>query len=397
MTTHDRLPRQLPPGVRDLFGAPARALTRLSAELRDLFERWGYSEVVPPTFEYYDTVMRAFDDGFAAGVYRVVDPDGHLLALRPDLTVPVARLAASKLYTQPMPLRMSYVAPVYRFTPRQGVRRRELWQAGWELVGAHTAAADAEILALLIAALGVAGVADFQINLGHMGYARAVLDAAALPALQREPVERAIDRKNSRVLQRALNRAGTTGPARAAVEALPELWGEAEVLDEAERLSPGGAAADAVGHLRQVVEALAARGVAERVTIDLGEVRGMDYYTGITFEVFAAGSGQALASGGRYDDLLGRFGQALPAVGAMIELERLLERRAGSTEDGLTAPDILVAACTHAACLARMQALRDGGRRVVQDPLGLDRAALVKRAAEQGIPQLLHCLESEPT
>lgn len=389
--------RQLPPGVRDLFGGPARQLSRLSATLQDLFERWGYSEVRPPTFEYFDNVMRAFDEDFAPEIYRLVDPEGQLLALRPDLTVPVARLVATKLYDQPMPQRLSYVAPVFRFSEPNSLESREIWQGGWELIGVASPAADAEVIALLIAAMEVAGLTEFQVNLGHMGFVRATLADAHIADGVLAEVLRAIDRKNRKVLIEALDQARVDGPARAVLVALPDLWGHEEVLAQALALAPNPPASDALHHLQAVLHLLECYGVAERVTVDLGEVRGMDYYTGVTFELFARGSGDAIASGGRYDNLLHRFGADLPAVGAMMDLERVLRvhhRTHGTPAP--TVPDALQQHCDHPACLRALRERRRTGKRVELDLLERPLADLHVEARQRGIAHVIAC-QATPT
>ncbi|HYN87424.1 MAG TPA: ATP phosphoribosyltransferase regulatory subunit, partial [Ardenticatenaceae bacterium] len=333
------LRRRLPPGVKDLVGAPARRLVRLSAVLHGLFERWGYNPVLPPIFEYYDNIVAGYGDDHVADLYRFVDPEGQLLALRPDLTISIARIAATKLGGGVVPVRLGYVAPVFRYVEPQAGRQREFWQAGVELIGADSADADAEVIALLVAALGDAlELPEFQVNLGHMGYVRALLAEAQLSDQQRDVLRRAIDRKNSPVLDRELATVSLPGNVREALTALPNLWGGAETLAQAARLTPTDGAAAAIRRLTDVYERLQAYGVGHRITVDLGEVRGMDYYTGVTFEVFAPGSGYAIASGGRYDDLLTRFGSDWPAVGYAIQLERamlILDR------DALDAPSLV--------------------------------------------------------
>ncbi|MGB0387904.1 MAG: ATP phosphoribosyltransferase regulatory subunit [Ardenticatenaceae bacterium] len=387
-----RLSRQLPPGVRDIFGAPARQLTGLSAMLHDLFDGWGYSQVRPPTFEYFDNVMRAFDDDFAARIYRFVDPDGHLLALRPDLTVPVARLVANTLYDQPMPQRLSYVAPVFRFSEPNSNQSSQVWQGGWELIGVASAAADAEVIALLITALEKLGLQEFQVNLGHMGFVQAILADLKVDQPVLETILRAVDRKNQQILLQTLKEAKVNGELQAALSALPELWGGQEVLQTALTLAPNDRARDAIGYLQEVLGLLEGYGVAEHVTIDLGEVRGMDYYTGIMFEAFATGSGFAIASGGRYDHLLARFGADLPAVGAMIELERVMKVLNQSNPlPSEPLPDALQQQCDHPTCLQTLLQGRLQGKRIQLDLTGRNLAQLHAEAAQRGIAQVIAC------
>ncbi|MBA3533344.1 MAG: ATP phosphoribosyltransferase regulatory subunit [Ardenticatenales bacterium] len=392
MTSSPRRLRQLPSGVHDLFGAPAQQLIDLSTRLRALLARWAYHEVLPPTFEYFDTVMLAFDADFAAEVYRFVDPDGHLLALRPDLTVPVARLVATKLYDQPMPQRLSYVAPVFRFSEPNSHRSCQVWQAGWELIGVASPAADAEVVTLLVAALEEAGLQEFQVNLGHMGFVRATLADTTLNEDARTELLRAVDRKNRKILAQTLDESGVAGPARAVLEALPDLWGGEEVLEKALRLAPNLPAREAIEHLQQVYQLLQSYGIAERVTLDLGEVRGMDYYTGVIFELFAGGSGFSIASGGRYDTLLGRFGAGLPAIGAMIELERVqavLHHLHGLPT--LAPPDALQQQCDHAACLQALLERRRAGEHIELDLHQRPLPALRAEAEQRHIPRVIPC------
>lgn len=388
MTRPDKL---LPPGVKDLFGAPARSLSRLGRTLSDLFERWAYEPILPPTFEYYDNIARGFDEDFSDEIYRFIDQKGHLLALRPDLTVPIARIVATKLYDERLPLRFHYAAPVFRYVEPRAGQQREFWQAGVELIGTDSPAADAEVLALHVAALDAAGLERFQVNLGHMGFLRGIL--ADLDTPDNLPlIRRAIDRKNRRILAEELDAAGLEGTIRDALEALPTLSGGAEILQEASRLAPNGPAGAAIERLRKVYSQLEGYGVAERVTIDLGEVRGMDYYTGITFETFAPGSGYAIASGGRYDDLLDRYGASLPAVGFAVAIEHVLLvlQQEGLVSDDAHV-DALMAHCGHAACLADLQARRARGEHIELDIRGRTVEELRSAAARRGIATVIVC------
>ena len=390
----NRLSRQLPPGVRDIFGAPARQLTRLSATLHDLFDRWGYSQVLPPTFEYFDNVMRAFDQRFAANIYRFVDPDGHLLALRPDLTVPVARLVANTLYDQPMPQRLSYVAPVFRFSDVKSDQSRQVWQGGWELIGIASPAADAEVIALLVTALEAIGLTDFQVNVGHIGFVKAILADVTLDEPQLEAILEAVDRKNKQDLLDTLAQTTLDEATQKALIELPNLWGGEEVLEKALNLATNDLSRRAIRYLQAVQPLLDAYGITERVTLDLGEVRGMDYYTGITFEVFATGSGFTIASGGRYDNLLARFGADLPAVGTMIQLEQIMKiLNQDNPYPTEPPPDALQQQCNHPACLQPLLTRRQQGERIEMDLVGRSIEALQAEAKKRGIGEVIECKE----
>jgi len=393
-STINPLRSQLPRGVQDRFLAEAARRRAAEATLRDCFARWGYQEIIPPTFEYYDNLSVGASARLQQAMYRFFDPGGRTLALRADFTPQVARMAATKLFDQPMPLRCSYVGSLFRCEEPQAGRKREFTQAGVELLGADTQVADAEVAALAIAAMEALALGDFQLNLGQMAFFRALtegLPTGVLPAIRE-----AIDHKSSARLDAALAQTGLTGNWHKLLQRLPHLVGGPEVLDQARSLSAGlsecPTAQVAIERLAAVYHLLQAYGVADRVILDLGEVRGMDYYTGITMRGVAPGLGWPIVSGGRYDDLIAHFGRPLAAVGFGLGIERalLVQSRQGAPLPPLAA-HALVRGCDHAGCLALVQRLRQGGCRVEVDPLGLDGPALAKHARRRGIARVLQC------
>ena len=386
------LRRQLPHGVKDLFLEDAARVTWLEERLRALFPRWGYTPIIPPTFEYYDSYAAGADAGLREQMYRLFDRDGRTLALRPDLTVPTARIVGTKLYDQPLPLRFYYIANVFRFEEPQAGRQREFTQAGVELIGAATPEADAEVLALAVEALRTVGLADFRISLGQMAYFRALLAGLDLAPEAESRLRTTVDQRNVVALEALLDELEITGPARAALAALPQLVGGPEVLGRAQALAPDGGARAALEHLRRVYAILDEQGIAAHIQLDLGEVRGMEYYTGITFEGFVRGLGFSVCNGGRYDDLIGRYGEPLPAVGWALGVERVLlalERQ--GTLDVHAAPETLVAWCDHRACHDQIAQWRREGRRVEVDVLQRSETELLSYAAQRGIPHVLAC------
>ncbi|HET6577231.1 MAG TPA: ATP phosphoribosyltransferase regulatory subunit [Gemmatimonadales bacterium] len=315
------LPAQLavtPPGALDLTGEAARRRRHLQRGALRVLEAAGYEELIPPTLEYQDTFLRAGGPGIGERLIRFPDRDGRILALRYDFTASLARVAATTFAGSTRPLRLSYSGPVYRQEPERGGRPREMLQVGAELLGQGDLAADIEIVRLTIALLRAAGLQDFQVNLGHAGVLAPGI--AALEDGLRGDVRRWIDRKDRGSLCRAL--AGAGGAA-ATLTVLPFLIGRREALAGALGLAPR-AAAPALEHLLALDAAL---GPDERghVVYDLGEVRGLDYYTGMHFEVYVAGAGRAAGAGGRYDELMARFGRPMPAVGVSLDLDTIAE------------------------------------------------------------------------
>jgi ATP phosphoribosyltransferase regulatory subunit len=308
----------IPPGALDLTGEAVRRRRELQRAAMGALERAGYEELIPPTFEYEDTFLRAGGAAVAERLVRFPDRDGRILALRYDFTASLARVAATTFSHAKRPLRLSYSGMVYRQEPERGGRPREMLQVGAELLGQADLAADIEIVRLTLSLLAAAGLRDFQVNLGHVGVLAAGLGAIEEPL--RSEVRRWIDRKDRGSLKRAL--ANLSGDA-CTLTTLPFVIGRRDALEEAARTAPAASQAG-LEHLLALDEALAP-GERAHVVYDLGEVRGLDYYTGIHFELYVAGAGRAAGAGGRYDDLMGRFGRSMPAVGLSLDLDTIAE------------------------------------------------------------------------
>jgi ATP phosphoribosyltransferase regulatory subunit len=307
-----------PPGALDLTGEAARRRRLLQRAAMEVLGRAGYEELIPPTLEYQDTFLRAGGPGVAERLIRFPDRDGRILALRYDFTASLARVAATTFGGTSRPLRLCYTGAVYRQEPERGGRPREMLQVGAELLGKSDLAADVEIVRLTIALVRAAGLQDFQVNLGHAGVLAPGI--AALESELRADVRRWIDRKDRGSLCRAL--AGATGDA-ATLTALPFVIGRRDALAGALDLAPR-AAAPGLEHLLGLDAALT-EDERSHIVYDLGEVRGLDYYTGVHFEVYVAGAGRAAGAGGRYDELMARFGRPMAAVGVSLDLDTIAE------------------------------------------------------------------------
>jgi len=385
------LGKQLPHGLTDLFFEQAAVKTELERILQATFRQWGYGRIIPPTFQYYETLATQASPQLKEEMYRFFDREGHVLALRPDMTVPTARLVGTKLYDQMLPMRFYYLGSVFRYEEPQAGRRREFTQAGVELIGAGTPEADAEVLALAIAALQAMRIERFQINLGQVAFLKAILSDARLSDGDMSHVEQAVERKSDVELERVLTELGISGDAARAARAIPHLCGDQAVLHEAERLATNRMARDAVEHLASVYHLLHTAGVAEHITLDLGEVRGMAYYTGIIFHVYVAGLGFDMCGGGRYDGLIGRFGADLPAVGFALGVERAMLVTRPEVD---FAPDIVMQSCQHSTCRALMATARARGLSVEVDVLGRRGEALIAYARARGADHAIACRDA---
>ena len=356
-SSHER--SQVPPGVQCFLGDEARRRRRIEERVVSVFEGWGYEEIIPPLFDYADVFA---GEALAPRTYTFVGRDGSLLALRPDFTSLLAKIAAGRLADRPAPLRLYYSGEVLRYEPPKAGRQSELHQMGLEHLGGGRAA-DAETLAIAAECLETVGATDWVLAIGHVGVF-AGLTAGLSPevlAQLRERVE-AKDQGGVRAILHA-----SPAEVRDALAQLTTLAGDVGVLESARRvLRFAPAAAAALDELAQVVDALVQAGLGPRLAVDLGEVRGLDYYTGLVFRAYARGLGFEVGSGGRYDTLLARFGRPLPAVGFMLGLDRLalLLDRQGAAD---TEPHVLpepVSALTIAEGLTRARDLRARGRRI---------------------------------
>ncbi|HET6999003.1 MAG TPA: ATP phosphoribosyltransferase regulatory subunit [Solirubrobacterales bacterium] len=312
----------IPPGTRDVLPEEMRELRRLQRSLVDLFEEHGYGEVATPAMEY-DEVLAQGDGRTGASAYRFFDGSGDLLALRSDMTVPIARLVASRFADTEPPLRLSYMASAYRAVRPQRGQMREFVQAGVELIGAPAPQGTAEVVQLLEAALDVAGLNRAVIGLGDADLFRQLLTEFGVEGDARDSIISRLATHDLVGLEAELSEVQGIGAEQAATcVALSQLRGGSEVLAEARGL--GGAAVErATARLQETYEELDRRGVADRVQIDLGLLRDLGYYSGAILEVYDPALGHVLGGGGRYDGLMKRFGIDLPAAGFALYLERV--------------------------------------------------------------------------
>jgi ATP phosphoribosyltransferase regulatory subunit len=312
----------IPPGTRDVLPDEMGELRALTGRMRDAFTGAGYGEVHTPALEYEDVLRRG--DASAAGArYRTFDEQGDVLALRSDMTIPIARVVASRYADAEPPLRFCYFAHAWRAVDRGVGEPREFMQGGLELIGAPGAEGEAEVVGLTVAALEAAGLRRHRIGVGDASLYRRLLRALDVPEERHTPLLDALARRDLVGLELEVRSLGLGDDARRSLAGLPELRGGPDVLDRAEALVP-----EAVAGLRALHALLSERGVAERVIFDLGLVRELGYYTGAVFEVYDPAVGFTLGGGGRYDELIGRFGRSLPACGIALDVQRVHQAQA---------------------------------------------------------------------
>ncbi|MEZ4548383.1 MAG: ATP phosphoribosyltransferase regulatory subunit [Thermodesulfobacteriota bacterium] len=309
----------LPQGVKDYTPEKAEDLRRTEEGLLEEFARWGYRKVITPLFEYLDPLSIGLGDELKSKVMKFVDPSsGDVVALRPDITPQVGRIVATQMKDHTAPLRLCYNGRVVRFEEKSSGKEREIFQAGCELVGLGSAEADAEIIALGIKSLGKSGIKNIVLDIGHTGILRHLL---AQTGEHRKDIEDALKKKDQEALSGAIKKSKATKPVKDAISTLPSLFGGMEVLKEAKKIR---SISKYVVELENVISVIGDYQSDCDINIDLGEIRGFNYYTGVTFEILSRDIQSPLVRGGRYDELMGKYGHDAPATGFAVDVESLL-------------------------------------------------------------------------
>ncbi len=311
-----------PPGTRDILPDEMRELREIESALSGLFGARGYGEVSTPAIEFGEVLAQG-DAAMLSSAYRFFDPEGDQLALRSDMTVPIARLVGDRFADAEPPFRLYYVGSAFRTQRPQRGQVREFRQIGVELIGERAPAGTAEVIELLVQALDAVGLHEAVVGLGDADLFRQLLGELGVEG---SAAARILDRLAAHDLvaieAEAGELAGVGGAERALIVELSSLRGGAEVLERARELG-GEAVERATKRLAGTQAELAARGVADRVQLDLGLLRDLGYYTGAILEVYDPAVGDVIGGGGRYDGLMGRFGRELPAAGFALDLERV--------------------------------------------------------------------------
>ncbi|MFQ5895475.1 MAG: ATP phosphoribosyltransferase regulatory subunit [Nitrospinota bacterium] len=383
--------RGVPPGVRVFVPPEAASKRRLEEELLEVFTRWGFQEIVTPALDYYEPpapgTFPAADDTF-----KLIDREtGGLLNLRADITPQVARIASTLLRHRPRPLRLCYVTNVFRHTQSRGMVQQEFFQGGVELIGLDSLEADVEMIAIAQESLQASAVGPFRVTLGHTGFIAGVLEAVRLPPSLRAKVQEAVRKKDASALEAFVARNAPDARLGRVLLELPRLFGGPEVLEEARELVRNRRSRRALAELSRVYRMLDLYGLTGPVSFDLSAVKDFQYYTGVVFEAFLERFGYPVCSGGRYDQLLGRYGQDALGTGFAIDVGLLLLALGEQGAGEAPAADYLIIDSTRqkrgAIRLARQ--LRARGFRVARDIIRRDLEGSLAYARQMGIPRCL--------
>jgi ATP phosphoribosyltransferase regulatory subunit len=321
--------------MRYYAGAEARLRRGVEDTIMAIFDGWSYEEITTPCVDYLALFERGMGDEQAHRAFRFTDCDGRMLALRPDVTSSVARAASTLFAGRPRPLRFCYASQVFRQRPQSHAEwRREHRQLGCELFGAGGSGAEVEMLSVAAEILTALNLSpDYRITVNSVEIFNGIAEGLALDGLEREAMRQLVDQRDTAELQKFLARFGASETERASFSHLIRLSGKGEILAEARRIITNRRSVDALDGLESLWRIIGALDLADCCEIDLGDVSGLDYYTGLTFKIYVTGAGTRVGSGGRYDHLTANFGRPEPAVGFVLDLDALTDmllRRADS-------------------------------------------------------------------
>lgn len=311
-----------PEGTRDLLFEECDARRNVECQLSAMFKARNYKKVITPTLEFFDVFNRESSGIEPESVYTLTDYAGRMMVLRPDSTLPIARIAATRLKDAAYPLRLYYNQRVFhRFRSFSG-HSDETTQSGIELIGASGIRADLEIITTAIDALNCCGAPDFRIEIGHAGFFKALSKALKTTDEIRTKITDFIEAKNFAALNDLLDTLGESDATRV-LRSLPRLFGDSMVIEKAAAMCKGKDELAPLKYLDKLYAKLSQLGLGDKINIDLGLVHRNNYYTGVVFRGFIEGSGLTVLSGGRYDMLTGEFGKQLPATGFGVEIDAL--------------------------------------------------------------------------
>ncbi|MBU4509614.1 ATP phosphoribosyltransferase regulatory subunit [bacterium] len=312
----------IPEGLNDLL--PGEVLKRrlLENRISKIFTQWDYQEIITPTFEFYDILAKGAGSIMKREMIKFFDREGNIVALRPEMTTSIARVASTKMQLEPKPSRLYYIGNVFRYDDKVG-NQREFCQVGVELIGVNSKEADAEVIALAVECLKNSGLKNFFIDVSHINFFNGIMQSIKVEEKRKQEIKEAILNKNFVLLEKMLSFSDIKDKEKEFILKMPTLRGKEKVLEEAEKMINNKLSLSALKEIKKIYNLLKNYGLEEYILIDLGIIRDFDYYTGIIFEGYTDYLGFPVCGGGRYDNLCSKFGRDLPSTGFAIGLERL--------------------------------------------------------------------------
>lgn len=313
-----------PEGVRDIYNEECRRKNRVQSQIKSVLHSYGYDDIQTPTFEFFDVFSREVGTVPSKELYKFFDREGNTLVLRPDITPSIARAVAKYFAEEDLPVRLCYTANTFiNHSDFQG-RLKETTQLGAELIGDGSVEADAEMIALVVESLLRTGLTEFQVSIGHVDFFKSLLRESRFDEEMELELREFISNKNIYGVRELLQPMPIAAGLKEAFAAIPDLFGSVEILEKADACAVTEDAKRALERLRKIYDLLTCYGYEKYITFDLGVVSKYKYYTGIIFQAYTYGTGDAIAKGGRYDTLMDHFGKPAPATGFAFVVDRLM-------------------------------------------------------------------------
>ncbi|MBI1824369.1 MAG: ATP phosphoribosyltransferase regulatory subunit [Nitrospirae bacterium] len=318
----DRSLSMIPQGVATLLPEATVVRRKIEKKGMNVLKKHGFQEVITPLFEYLDILSQGMGDELIEKGYKFIDrSNGRFMLLRPDVTPQIARMVSMHFQDAVKPLKLCYFANIFRHEEAHAGREREIFQIGGEIIGGEEASDDADLLIVVMEILKSLKLHQFKIVLGHAGFVRSILNRCP-PEIQKE-IQSAIARKEISNLESLIKRKKVPAGIANQLMQISRLFGQQEVFAAARKVARDKDSLRSLEHLEKIYGILRRKKMSGNVLIDLAEVRDFEYYTGMVFEIFLEGEGSELGGGGRYDDLIGRFGYDCPSRGFALDVEKL--------------------------------------------------------------------------
>ena len=315
----------LPEGTRDLILDECVIKRSIERDIDGMFESWGYKEVITPTVEFYETFNNSSQSLNEEDMYKFFDNRGRILVLRPDMTIPIARVVQTKLKDAEVPLKLRYVSNIFRVHESFGGMRNEFTDCGVELVGLEDAKSDLEVLVLALEALKKLELDDFKLEIGNIGFLKGILNNLDITEEQKETIAQFIEDKNLKSLEDYLSELNIDDDYKTFLNKLPWMFGDKSILNDAKKLAFNENILSNIKYLETLYYELEKLGYGHNVTFDLGMAPRLNYYTGIIFRGYGEGVGNTLLRGGRYDNLIqSEDGIYMPSIGFSIDINSVI-------------------------------------------------------------------------
>ncbi|WP_394900157.1 ATP phosphoribosyltransferase regulatory subunit [Clostridium butyricum] len=315
----------LPEGTRDLILDECIVKRAIERDIDDIFYKWGYKEIITPTVEFYETFNHDSQTLKEEDMYKFFDNRGRILVLRPDMTIPIARVVETKFKDESLPIKLRYNSNVFRVHASLGGKRNEYTDCGVELIGLEDKKSDLEVLVLALEALEKLGLSDFKLEIGNIGFFEGVFKTLNISKESKEIIAQYIEDKNLKNLEDYLDESDIKDEYKEFFNKLPWLFGDRSILEEAKVLAFNEELKANLEYLENLYSELDILGYGNKVTFDLGMVPRLNYYTGIIFRGYGEGVGNTVLRGGRYDNLITIGEEYIPAIGFSLDINSVIE------------------------------------------------------------------------